>query len=214
MIKLLNIDLVSVNCVNPEDSVKALLYSSKNIQFGSIKLLAHYKPNNLPENIEYINIPKQTHDTMSWFHINKLPGYIHNDYMLSIHDDGFILNSNLWQDSFLNYDYIGAPWGIGFKWCSRNRVGNGGFVLKSKKFLNLEETLPYTISHNDVYVTNTHYDYFVNNGCKYAPIEVAMKFSLENKIPECKFDLNSTFGFHGKCYPESIQKIKLLNEYK
>ena len=32
-----NIELISVNCVYPEDSVKALLYSSKDINFSKIK---------------------------------------------------------------------------------------------------------------------------------------------------------------------------------
>ena len=214
MINLQNIDLISVNCVNPEQSVKALLCSSEQITFGSIKILAHYKPKNLPKHIEYIEIPKQTHETMNWFHINTLPKYVNNRYMLSIHDDGFILNPHLWDDKFLEYDYVGAPWSVGFDWCTRNRVGNGGFVLKSKKFMNYEETLPFTNQHNDVYVTNTHYDYFVNSGCRYAPIEVAMKFSLECKIPECIFDLTKTFGYHGKQYQESADKLKLLNKYE
>ena len=47
MINLSNIDLISVNCVDPENSVRALLYSSKDIEFGSLKLFAHYKPNNI-----------------------------------------------------------------------------------------------------------------------------------------------------------------------
>ena len=61
MISLSNIDLISVNCVDPENSVRALLHSSKDIEFGSLKLFAHYKPNNITDNIEFIEIPKQTH---------------------------------------------------------------------------------------------------------------------------------------------------------
>ena len=215
MIKdLSKIDLISVNCVNPEESVRALLYSSEQILFGSIKILAHYKPTNLPDHIEYIEIEKQTHNTMNWFHLNTLPKHIQNEYMLSIHEDGFVINPHNWDDGFLNYDYIGAPWPDGLDWCKRNRVGNGGFVLKSKKFLNLEENIPYTNAHNDVLVTNTYFEYFKQNGCKYAPIEVASRFSLEHAIPECKYDLHNTFGFHGKLHEQAINKIKLLNKYE
>ena len=213
MIDLSNIDLISVNCVEPEQSVKALLYSSRDIQFGSLKLFAHYRPENLPESITFIEIEKQTHETMNWFHLNKLPNYINNEYMLSIHDDGFIINPHLWTDEFFNYDYIGAPWPVGLEWCSKNRVGNGGFVLKSKKFLNLEETIPYTDAHNDVLVTNTYYDYFKQNGCKYAPIAVAARFSLEHAIPECEYSLENTFGFHGKLHEEARNKINELSKY-
>jgi hypothetical protein len=214
MKELLNIDLVAVDCVKPEMSVKALIHSSKYIKFGSVKLLAHYQPQNLPDHIEFYQIQKQTHDTMSWFHTNTLPKYINNEYMLSIQSDGFILNPHNWLDEFLNYDYIGAPWPVGLEWCKRNRVGNGGFVLKSKKFLNLEESLPYSVNHNDVYVTNTYYDFFTYAGCKYAPIELACKFSLEMEVPECEFDLTKVFGYHGKCYSKTQELQNILNQYE
>lgn len=214
MIDLKRIDLVSVNCVDPEESVKALLYSSEQITFGSIKLLAHYKPSNLPDRIDFFQIEKQTHETMNWFHINALPKYINNEYMLSIHADGFVVNPHNWSDEFFQYDYIGAPWPIGLPWCKTNRVGNGGFVLKSKKFLDLEATLPYSNQHNDVHVTNNLYDYFTKNGCTYAPIYTAAKFSLEHEIPEYEYDLDKTFGFHGKLHQQAVDKIKLLNKYE
>jgi len=41
-----------------------------------------------------------------------------------------------------------------------------------------------------------------------------MRFSLECKIPECSFDLEKTFGYHGKQYSESANKLNLLNKYE
>lgn len=212
MKKLLNVDLISINCVNPEQSVKALLHSSKDIEFGSIKLFAHYKPDNLPDHITYIQTEKLTHQTINWFALSVLPEYIHNEYMLSIHDDGFVINPHLWTDEFLKYDYIGAPWPA-LDWCTKNRVGNGGFVLKSKKFMNLEQSIPQTTEHNDTLVTNTYHDFFKMYGCKYAPIEIAGKFSLEHDIPEVEYNLNNTFGFHGKLSDQALERIKLLEQY-
>lgn len=210
MIKLKNIELISINCVVPENSVKALLYSSKHIEFSKIKLLSHYKPTNLQKNIEFIKIDKQTHESMNVFSIKELPKYLSEEYVLSIHDDGFIINPNLWTDEFLKYDYIGAPW-PSLHWCPRNRVGNGGFVLKSRKFYKLEEKINLIHGHNDVLVTNEYYDYFTQNGCKYAPLEVACKFSLELPIPECDYNLKNTFGFHGKLTEQSKNCVKLLD---
>jgi hypothetical protein len=212
MKKLLNVDLISINCVNPEQSVKALIHSSQHIEFGSIKLFAHYKPANLPDHIQYIQTEKLTHQTINWFALNKLSDFIDNEYMLSIHDDGFIINPQHWSDDFLKYDYIGAPWPA-LDWCSKNRVGNGGFVLKSKKFMNLEQSLPKSDDHNDTVVTNTYYDFFKMYGCKYAPIEIAARFSLEHDVPECEYDLENTFGFHGKLHEQALNKIKLLENY-
>jgi hypothetical protein len=210
MIKLKNIELISLNCVYPENSVKALLYSSKEIEFSKIKLLSHYKPANLPSHIEFIKIDKQTHSSLNVFGIKELPSYMTEDYFLSIHDDGFVINPHLWTDEFLEYDYIGAPW-PSLPWCSRNRVGNGGFVMKSRKFYKLEEKINLINGHNDVLVTNEYYDYFTQNGCKYAPIDVACKFSLEHEVPECVYDLTKTFGFHGKLTEQSRNYIKLLD---
>ena len=220
MKNLKNIDLVSVNCVNPEESIKALLYSCKEIYFGNMFLISHRLPEKLPTNISFIQTTPHTHDTMNNFMLKEVPKYLKNEYTLFIHDDGFIINPNLWDDDFLFYDYIGAPWhpSTGLK----NRVGNGGFVLKSKKFTDLQLNLPDTNDHDDGYVTNKYYDYFINNGCKYAPIEVAMKFSLESKIPECEYNLNNCFGFHGRGDANVFDgegqqfkdKIKLLNTIK
>lgn len=212
MKKLLNIDLISINCVNPENSIRALLYSSKHIQFNSIKLFAHYKPNNITNDIEYIQTEKLTHQTLNWFALSKLSDYIHGEFMLSIHDDGFIINPDCWMDEFMNYDYIGAPW-PDLDWCKKNRVGNGGFVLISKKFMNLQQSIPYTLEHYDTCVTNTYYELFKMYGCKYAPIDIASKFSMEHEIPEVEYDLTKTFGFHGKLNQQALDRIKLLENY-
>lgn len=212
MKELLNVDLVSINCVNPEQSIKALLHSSKDIKFASIKILSHYKPTNLVEGIEFIEIPKQTHQTMNWFDLNEFPNYVQSEFVLNIHDDGFIINPHLWTDEFYEYDYIGAPWPA-LDWCKKNRVGNGGFNWRSKKFINLQQSIPKTQDHNDVVLTNTYYEFFKIYGCKYAPIEVAAQFSMEHEIPECKYDLEKCFGFHGKLTEQAKQKIKLLESY-
>ena len=213
MIYLDNIELISINCVRPELSVNALKYSSRNIKFKKIKLFADIKPKNLTDDIEFIKIPKLTHDTINQFAIKELPNYLSEDYMLSIHDDGFVINPHLYNPIFLEYDYIGAPWPE-FPWCKTNRVGNGGFVLKSKKFYMLEQTLNVTnIGHNDVLVTNIYYDYFTSNGCKYAPLDIAYKFSIELPIPEYIYDLTNSFGFHGLHTEDARNYVNMIKHY-
>ena len=39
-----------------------------------------------------------------------------------------------------------------------------------------------------------------------------MKFSLELPVAECEYNLENTFGFHGKCSAQHINKIQLLDE--
>ena len=194
-INLTNITLICVNCVDPSAGVKALLYSMRGIQFAKSILFSDTKPNNITPDIEFVEIEKLTHDTSSIFSMKGIYPYIKTDFCLSIHDDGFVINPHLWDNEFLKYDYIGAPWVNGHIY----RVGNGGFCLKSKRFIELCQQIPWSPGqHDDVLVCQVYKDFFVQHGCKYAPVEVAMKFSLESKISECEYNLDNCFGFHGR----------------
>lgn len=198
MNKLHNFDnttIICANWVNPNMGVKALKYSMKDINFKHAIIFSHEKPTNLTSDIEFIQTEKLSHELSSQFGLHKLPDYIETDYCLSIHDDGFIINPHLWEDEFFEYDYIGAPWVPG-PW---PRVGNAGFCLRSKKFLKLTKDIPWHLgAHDDGLMCQIHRAHFIGNGCLYASVEVAMKFSLESKIPECEYNLNNCFGFHGK----------------
>lgn len=196
MLNLKNVTLVSINGVDPIYPLKALKYSSKDINFGEIILFSFKKPDDVPDKINFIKIPKFTYGDYSNFVLGGLVNYIKTDYVLLVQDDGFVLNSDKWNNEFYNYDYIGAPW--------RNiphyqgvRVGNGGFTFRSKKFLNLTKQLPMTGFNEDHICCITYRQPLINAGVKYAPVEVAMKFSLEFPIEECEFNLDNVFGFHG-----------------
>lgn len=193
-IDLTNITISCVNCVNPEMGVKALRYSMKDINFHEAILFSHIKPNNLTPDIRFIKIKDLGHYYSSLFTLKGLYHVIKTDFSLSIHDDGFIINPHLWDPNFLNYDYIGAPWPPIYKY----RVGNGGFVLKSKKLIDLCQQIPWNGEHDDNLVCQVYREFLENNGCKFAPLELAYKFSLESKIPECEYNLDNCFGFHGK----------------
>lgn len=203
-----------LNCVNPSLGVKALKYSMKNLQFKRAILFSHEKPSNITDDIEFIQIRKLTHQGSAWFMLKQINQYIDTNFCLSIHDDGFVINPQLWQDKFLDYDYIGAPWAEGF-------VGNGGFTLRSKLFMNLCDEIPWNGEHDDWHVCVTHKDYFISKGCKYAPIDLAVTFSLEGMIPGYDYNLDNCFGFHGRGEVEYLfrdkgqqfkDKIALLNE--
>ena len=58
MLKLDNITLVAVSSIKIEENIQALIKSSKDITFNTIKFISHIKLNNLPINIEYINCEK------------------------------------------------------------------------------------------------------------------------------------------------------------
>ena len=216
--KLHEITAISYNCVDPIESIKALLYSSREIEFGRMILISNEKPDCLPKNIEFVPTSGTTHADSCSLAYDILPDLVETDYYLGIHSDGFVINPHLWEDEFFNYDYIGAPWKDEGQ---RNRVGNGGFVLKSNKFVQLTRYIKHLGKHDDGELTNDYYDYFTQNGCKYAPVEVAARFSLESKILECEYNLDNSFGFHGRGIVDAVHdgegqqfkdRIKLLEQ--
>ena len=145
----LPIDIISVNCLNPLESLKALDYSTKILKFNNSYLFTHEKINSTKHKV--INIDKFNSITDYSDFILGIGNYVDSEYVLIVQDDGYIINPKKWTNEFLAYDYIGAPWPGQYSWRKRwknetyqkayinskkNRIGNGGFSLRSRKFLN------------------------------------------------------------------------------
>ena len=199
MLELPNITLVAMSSVRIEETIQAFLYSMKDIKFGAVRFITHERPSNLPENIEYCNIEKINNiDEWNYAIIYKLTQYIDTDYCLLIHDDGFVVNPDCWRDEFLDYDYIGAPWPLpndNFSYRDINnnliRVGNS-VSLRSKKLidvpnkLNLEWKPFHGYYNEDGYICVNYRHKYLQEGCKFADIDVAKYFSHETMIEETK----------------------------
>ncbi|OGR26728.1 MAG: hypothetical protein A2X83_13040 [Desulfuromonadales bacterium GWD2_54_10] len=197
MLELSNVTLLAIDCIQPEMACRALKYSAREINFSEVLLFT--SADLVCQGITIRNIDELSDLAgYSRFCLKKLFSHVSTDFIITVQADGFIINPHLWRDEFLEYDYIGAPWPASAPWCARNRVGNGGFSLRSRRFMELAALLDDDFKHEDVFITNTQYDYFITHGCRYAPVEVAMRFALEAKVPECEYDLNNCFGFHGK----------------
>jgi hypothetical protein len=205
--KLNNIDLIAIDCNHPEEAIHALNISSKNIEFGRVILFTDSKKESFShidtDNVEFMRIPKiKSADEYQDFCL-RLTYFLDNQYALLIQHDGFILNANLWNHKFLDYDYIGAPWTKedGNTWCTNTRVGNGGFSLRSKKFLLYSSIFGTTNGVNeDYFLTNVGYQYAVKRGIKFADIKTAIEFSFEkpcNDLEYESFNPSNHFGFHG-----------------
>jgi|TARA_R110000824_G_scaffold68589_1_gene177268 hypothetical protein len=223
-LSLKNIDLISINCTNPEGSAAALNYCQKDIDFGRSILLTHQ--DSIFPKIETRQIPR-----LSWEKYNDrclgLLEEIDNEYALVVQEDGYITNPRLWEDDFLNYDYIGAPWPHEDDWVKLqredvqhhirenfplNRVGNGGFSLRSRKFLEFSNQFDTCGGFGeDAFLCTINYQKAVDYGIKFAPLDVAFKFAYENPCTELgnhwndriEFNINNHFGWHGKVFNNS-----------
>ena len=213
MINLENITLVCITSIKIDRAIKALKYSYRGINFGEVLLFTD-KEVSLPPDIKTINIAPLDLVGYSHFIVYELHKYINTDYVIIIQDDGFIVNPEKWDNKFLEYDYIGAPWALphdnfSFRDPFGNiiRVGNGGFSLRSKKLLSLATELglewkPYFGYYNeDGFFTCHNKHIYENNGCIFATLDIAKYFSHENMIPEV--DGIVPFGFHGKTHKYS-----------
>ena len=137
----------------------------------------------------------------NWVTLVLLPLIIKEDYFFIVHDDGYAVNSAAWTNEFLEYDYIGATWPdwCNIKWASSNRVGNGGFTMRSQRLLRaLKATnLQYETGGED-------YTICVDNGplleqqhnIRFAPPELADRFSIELNMTSPW--LGHSLGFHGR----------------
>lgn len=209
MLKLENITLVSVTSVNVDRTIRALKHSMKGVDFGEVILLTDKDVS--PDDIKTIKIDSLDYIGYSKFIVYELYKFINTEFALIIQDDGFVTNPEKWDSEFLKYDYIGAPFPIpqpNDKISYRDpfgnlvRVGNGGFSLRSKKLLSLPSKLdlewkPYFGFYNEDGFFAVHNKHLLEeNGCVFAPVEVAAMFSVESDTIETQG--KTQFGFHGK----------------
>jgi hypothetical protein len=186
------------NPVDLIEHIRSLVYCMRgSLSFGKIKILSPIKPINLDQRIEYIKIPVLTYVQYNNFQMGEINTYIDTEYLLLVEGDGFITHPELWDNRFLDYDYIGAPWPDKSHY-SHVRVGNGGFSLRSKKFMHLCSLCQVCNFNWDHLVCVTYRDFLLENGIKYAPLELAAKFSFESDLQDYQNSFNDSFGMHGK----------------
>lgn len=198
MINNKTITLLSLSSDKPDQSIKAIKHCKDIFPFfDDVKLLTHYDGYEEGISIEKVNV--NSYIDYNKFIVESLNDHIKTDFCLIIQDDGYISNPDLWNDKFLEYDYIGAPW----PW--HGVCGNGGFSLRSKNFLTLSSQLEYDPSHHeyncapeDWFLCVKNRIYFLLNQAKFAPLELAQSFSFETNMGFPNEGKHSSFGFHGK----------------
>lgn len=210
-----------------DQTIKAMKYSMREIDFHSCLILTDKDINT--DGIEIINVGHDI-DLIEYNRIciNDLHKYVNTDYCLVIQWDGFVINPKRWSDEFLNYDYIGSNWIINNP--NINTVGNGGFSLRSKKFLEVSSKIDYTpheckwlsdsqksympITPEDWFLCFDKYDYMIQNGIKFSDKSIADKFSVEHPHSLKPFNRNDihtykSFGFHGEFNKAAMELLNV-----
>lgn len=190
MLELPNITLIALTNRDFDGHKKAINESCKEINFGAVKLIWDEKIDSIDEWNRKI--------------IYELHNYVQTDYAMLIHADGYVVSPSLWRSEFLNYDYIGAPWPLpqdDYSYLTPSgklvRVGNS-VSIRSKKLMDLAATREwksyYGNTNEDGFICCHNREWLEEQGCVFAPLEVAVHFSKEHEIPE-NVGLK-TFAFH------------------
>jgi hypothetical protein len=222
----------------------ALHHSAMQMPGARCLLLSVTKPRHLLSPIEHIAIAPMGHLEYSLFTTFALHQFIETDYALIVQNDGWVLNPAVFSEDFLEFDYIGAPTGLAdvitngaraftrkFMWMRqevRHEVGvkinysmNGGFSLRSKKFLKTPSALgldyrlraptversrqgQYEMKWRDGDAWEDVYHCVINRaamddaGIRFPPLSIGKTFAFEhlNPILHAGMDVSQTFGHH------------------
>lgn len=202
--KIPDVTLVSVACTKVPETIEALKKCQSQVEFNRSLLFTHEDIK--AEGIEVVKIDKLGYKEYNEFVAMKLWQYIGTDFVLLVQNDGYITDVAKWDDEFMRYDYIGAPWPIPNDDITYRtphgrliRVGNGGFSFRSRKLLRAPTILGLEFSdngtgfpHEDGFLCVHSREVLENAGIKFAPTEIAAKFSTELIVPETV----ESFGKH------------------
>jgi len=182
-VKLPQVTLIAVTGKDIEGHRKALDYSCRGIDFGEVVMVQR---------------PFSSIDEWSKFIVYNLTDYVHTEYCILVHADGFIVHPENWKDEWLKYDFAGSPFPLPSDDVSYrgiigevHRVGNS-VSMRSKKLLDLPKKLnmewrPWHGFYNeDGYISVNMRHVFEEHGCKFMPFEEAIYFGRENPLPENK----------------------------
>ena len=168
---------------------RAAEISQRDIEFGAVKIITDDLFTKGGSN-------EQRREDYSKFMIKHLTEHFNTSHVLTIHADGYVLNADAWDNDWLQYDYIGATW----FYKDNMNVGNGGFSLRSKKLCDILASYDLAGGHyhpEDHHICRTYRPALESLGIKFAPEEVANRFSIEAySVPAPANKWSGQFGFH------------------
>ena len=231
-LQLPNVTLCAMTSVKVRETVKAIEYSMRGIDFAEAVIITDEKPAFLPKEITYRHTSRlNTIDDFNYKCVYELGDYIDTDYCMLVHYDGFIVHPELWRDEFLNYDYIGAPWPLpdeGDDTTYRDIYGNicrvGNSVgIRSKRLMEFprKANVPWTpekgLYNEDGFLCCRIRHLIEAEGMTIAPLEVAKYFSHETMIPE--IEGITPFAFHkwngtNAAYPDFRRKHPVMDKVR
>jgi hypothetical protein len=188
--ELSDVTLLAVTSVAVLATARALALSQHAVRFGEVLFVSDQPP---PRDTlaTWRSIPAITsRSAYSRFMLRDLAAHFTTSHVLCVQWDGYVLDPASWDQAFLDYDYIGAPWP---HFADGMRVGNGGFSLRSRRLTEACANLPVSDEPEDVMICRTHRRMLEERfELRFAPEDLARRFAYERIAPR-----GDEFGFHG-----------------
>lgn len=215
LLALPDVTLVSVTGVKVDAAHAALRRCISGLDFAQTLLISSERPTVLDSRIKWIEIPPMTLNQYSAFILKELYKHIDTSHVLISQADGFVVNPGRWDPKWLEFDYLGAPFRRYIHAGNTtieptNRVGNGGFSLRTRRLLELTSpidlaTLRYPTRAEDMIICHLLYDYLVGKGITFADPPTAARFSIMHPSQTFGQTLDTAFGFHGEHYLAELE---------
>ena len=211
-----------------EKSLKAMLIAIDQVDFKRHVLITDSSKTDLSlfgqaidrHNIEVCDMSVDLNDNMSnddknrvgfnQSFIQQTNKYIFDDFCLNVQHDSTIIDIEKWDNRFMQYDYIGAPWPMHIIQASDmvagrideipNVVGNGGFSLRTRAFVEESAKLGWEHKNEDLNICVFNHDKMTSAGIKFAPPSLAAKFSKEHPTPYGMFSRSLLFTYESFCF--------------
>lgn len=203
LVHLPQVTLLGIDCIDGLRLERALVESSRFVRFADIILVTSPKQAKLITRVRCVVREEGGRIDYERDALTLPTELIRTQFVLFNEWDARVANPFAWDDKWLSYDYIGAPWprhyANGWPLCmEHNCVGNGGFSLRSRRFYEFckyaVEQMPddESIVVHDAWACRTIRPWLERSGVKFAPPKEAYRFSCEDQY------YSGQFGIHGK----------------
>jgi hypothetical protein len=192
-----DVTLVAIDTICHELTALAVKECLDKAQFGAIQICTDnrlpFQDADIDSDIIAVSPFASLDEVMNylWY---RVPEHIQTSHALIVQWDSGITSHARWSERFLQYDYVGAPWG----WHGdQYEVGNGGFSLRSLRLMRYmaERKQDFPLGHPEDDLLCRHYrPDLERDGFRWAPNALALQFAFE------RTGFSGTgrhFGYHG-----------------
>ena len=157
------------------------------IEFAEVIVYSDRKPS--VDGVRWIETPPAPREHSTEMVTEWSGRAVNTPHFIQAQWDSGILQPEMWSDEFLEYDFVGAPWGM----VGDNLVGCGGFALYSRRLIgHLFENRDRFPSHaSDTFLCRVYRQALEKDGFRWPSVEVANRFAYE------RCGNKKAFGYHG-----------------